>query len=365
MISVVLIDDEYFFRQSLKKNIPWRDLGFHIIGEASNGREGCELIVSLRPDVVFLDINMPVMDGFDLCEALCNLDIFPKIIFLTGYEEFSYAKLAIQYGAKNYLLKPINPQEVEAALRKLANDYFSNDHYREQDRLQNPQYLIALRQEYLLELLMGKLHKGVSVRDIASFLNLNCDAAHYCAVTIRLEHPVTPGNSIASQFLASITSANDIFGDYNHCFGLSENLIAGLIAMENEDIDPLHVIAGRFIEQMNASLFSNVTIAIGSLQNSLSDVPVSYADSIDTLCNRLLIGDNQILDYQTIYTYVNCENVITPQIKEHMQHTLIYFDIRTFSEIVQRVFSIFKNCSCTFRCVQASCSSIIALVAGT
>ena len=365
MISVVLIDDEYFFRQSLRKNIPWRELGFYIIGEASNGREGFELIAKYKPDVVFLDINMPVMDGFDLCEELCQVKIYPKIIFLTGYEEFSYAKLAIQYGAKNYLLKPIDPQEVKDTLIKLAEEYYPDNQDHEDEKLQNPQYLIALRQKYLLELLTGRLHRGASINDTIRFLKLDPHASHYCSFVIRLEHPVTPGNSLASQFLAAITYANDMFEQYTHCFGLSENLIVGIFALESNDTSPIATIAAHYIEQINAHLFSNVTAAIGSVKPTISEISASYADSLDALCNRFLSGDNCVLDYETIYSQEYCNNIITPQINEQIQHALLYFDVRMFSDIVKRIFDMFQECDCTFRCVQNSCASIISLVLST
>lgn len=362
MIRVVLIDDEYFFRQALKKMIAWEQLGFQVVGEASNGKDGCDVIAELRPDVIFVDINMPVMDGFDLCAELCRRKIYPKIIFLTGYEEFSYAKLAIQYGAKNYLLKPVQPAEVENTLQELAEEMAANKERKEDNVSEDLQYLIAIRQKYLLELLNGKVQKEENLRNIVTLLNLDGNAPFCCAVSIFLEHSVTPTNSLTSQYMGAISATNDAFAHYVHCFGLFENTIVGILCLHNPVLTPLLQISRSLIDHLHISLFKSVTVAFGSVESSFMTVTVSHKNAVDTLCNRLILGDNMVLDYHSIYQEKASASIVTKQMRARIQQALLYYDLHLFSRLMVQLFEEFETQNCTYHCIRLSCMSVIAIV---
>ncbi len=120
MQTIVIVDDEYYFRQAIKRYLSeWED-EYRFIGETRNGKEGLELIRQLQPDIVLMDINMPVMSGLDVVQALLNRDagekLQSKIILLTGYGEFEYAQKAIRLGVFDYLLKPIDKQQLKKCL---------------------------------------------------------------------------------------------------------------------------------------------------------------------------------------------------------------------------------------------------------
>lgn len=108
MLRVVLIDDEDYFRNSLKKGIAWEAQGFTIIGDANNGRDGLYLITEQQPDLAIIDINMPIMTGLDLVKQLRHLGVSCKCILLTGHDEFKYAQQAVGLGVSEYILKPVD-----------------------------------------------------------------------------------------------------------------------------------------------------------------------------------------------------------------------------------------------------------------
>jgi two-component system, LytTR family, response regulator len=113
-MEVVIIDDERLAREELKSLL--KDFSFiDVIGEAKNGIEGIDLIKKNQPDLVFLDIQMPGMTGF---EMLQQLDEIPKVIFITAYDEF--ALKAFEVNALDYILKPIDPKRLKETLVKLS-----------------------------------------------------------------------------------------------------------------------------------------------------------------------------------------------------------------------------------------------------
>lgn len=116
-MKVLLIDDERLAREELKHLLKEFAGNITIVGEASNGVEGLKAIKELSPDLVFLDIQMPEMDGF---EMLKRLDEIPRVIFTSAYDE--YALEAFKVNALDYLLKPIDPTRLKDAIQKIKND---------------------------------------------------------------------------------------------------------------------------------------------------------------------------------------------------------------------------------------------------
>lgn len=113
LLKVMIVDDERLVRDLLKACIHWEEIGLKIIGESSNAVEGLELVDQLLPDMIFTDICMPIMDGLEFSKKVVEKHPQIKIIILTGHEEFEYAKKGIKVGIADFLLKPINDDEIK------------------------------------------------------------------------------------------------------------------------------------------------------------------------------------------------------------------------------------------------------------
>src|SRR5690606_23530977 len=122
MLKVMIVDDEYYFREALKISLSWQDLGFIVCGEAKNGKEALDMIDDLEPDIILVDINMPIMDGLEFVNELKNRGADCKIVILTGHSEFQYAKEAVKLGVYNYILKPVNEKELTETLIDIKRD---------------------------------------------------------------------------------------------------------------------------------------------------------------------------------------------------------------------------------------------------
>lgn len=115
IIRALLIEDERLAREELKSLL--KDfMEIEIVGEARNGSEALEMIKKLSPDLLFLDINMPEMNGFEMIK---HLEEIPQVIFVTAYDEF--ALKAFDVNALDYLLKPVDPIRLQEAIKKLSN----------------------------------------------------------------------------------------------------------------------------------------------------------------------------------------------------------------------------------------------------
>ncbi len=120
MKTMVVIDDEILVRMGIKETIDWNAHNIQIIGEATNGRDGLKEIKRLHPDLVISDIKMPLMDGVELVKAIQEAKIDCSVVILSGYKDFDFAKGALENGAVEYLLKPIDNQELVASVLRAA-----------------------------------------------------------------------------------------------------------------------------------------------------------------------------------------------------------------------------------------------------
>lgn len=114
------MEDEFIVREGIKNNIDWDKYGYEFCGEASDGELAFPIISKEKPDIVITDIRMPFMDGLELSRLIKKELPQIKIIILSGHEEFEYAKAAIQIGIEEYLLKPINGDELLQAVNHVA-----------------------------------------------------------------------------------------------------------------------------------------------------------------------------------------------------------------------------------------------------
>ena len=106
MLKMIIADDERVIRESISRLIDWEKLGVELTGLCRNGLEAYDMIIDEDPDIVLTDIRMPGMDGLELIRKVSLMDLDTRFILLSGYGEFEYAKEAMKYGVKHYLLKP-------------------------------------------------------------------------------------------------------------------------------------------------------------------------------------------------------------------------------------------------------------------
>ena len=119
MYKVVVVEDEKRVRQGIIMGTDWTKINCIVMGEAANGEEGVEIIRKCRPDIVVTDIRMPKMMGIEMIERIQEYGLEPYVIFLTAYDDFTYAQQAIKLGVADYLLKPFKDGELESTIVKI------------------------------------------------------------------------------------------------------------------------------------------------------------------------------------------------------------------------------------------------------
>ena len=184
--TVLLVDDEEDVIQVIMRKIDWEGLGFSVIGYATNGVKALEMLEEFQPDVVMTDIRMPYMDGMELSKRIRAEYPGTKILLFTGFDEFEYAKEAVHLEVEEYILKPLNSQELTKVFTHLKVKLDQEiDEKRNVEILEKLLYGFpsSLTNKLLLDAdrgkntpkRSGKILKGLSDISAWSLLLLSCD----------------------------------------------------------------------------------------------------------------------------------------------------------------------------------------------
>lgn len=181
MLKVFLVEDEAVIRDGLRDKIPWEQYGFRFVGEAADGEMALPMIRKTRPDVLITDIKMPFMDGLSLSKIVSEEFPKTKIVIISGYDDFEYARKAIEVGVDQYLLKPITRLTLKKTLlelkEKIEQDMVQND-YQTQFQSEMHVYEQFSRRRFMERLLSGDMPVN-EIYEEASRLSLEITAPCY------------------------------------------------------------------------------------------------------------------------------------------------------------------------------------------
>lgn len=169
MLKVLLIDDEPFIVQGLAVLIDWSREGFEIAATAANGREALEYLQDHKVDLIIADIKMPVMGGLELLDVIRSEKVSEAyFVILSGYSDFAFARQAIQQNCMDYVLKPVEREELTAILRKVAQrsavDRMDEQNQKKMER--------AYLERNVLAMLFGK-HDGQNLEYVKRHMHLS------------------------------------------------------------------------------------------------------------------------------------------------------------------------------------------------
>ena len=190
MYTLLLIDDEAEIRVGLREVIPFEEYGFEVVGEAANGLEGLQKAEELRPDLIITDIRMPLMDGLTMCAEIRKVLPAAQFMILSGYDDFSYARQAIELRTVAYLLKPISAEEFKQMLGGMR-DKLDEDFASRRDMVQLKRHyhnsLPLLREMLLNSILSGGISSQRAL-EAARGYEMPLESPFYSLALMRMDH---------------------------------------------------------------------------------------------------------------------------------------------------------------------------------
>lgn len=262
MCKVMLVDDEKLITQGLLNIIEWDKLGLEVTQTADNAITAIELFEKDPVNIIITDINMPKVTGLELIKKIKSIDKNVKFIILSGYDEFSYAKTAMKYGVENYILKPINEDELEEALVKIVDTMSREKEI--QNRLIN-------KNRKLIQFINGKIDKS-SLSKIEQVINIGLNEERYTVSSISIAQRETKESSDIRDIIERNTAGKyEIVQNYDGQIivinSWSENIT-------NEEVMKyFYDIKEKLSEELNTDVF----IGVGDIVDSIDNLKESYS----------------------------------------------------------------------------------------
>lgn len=282
MYSVIIVEDQQFIANTIAATIRKNLTDFHVDGVYANGRECLDHLGDTSPDIILTDIKMPVMDGLMLSEQLVKRCPNTKIIILTGYDDFNYARTAIQLGITNYLLKPCSRDDLSEALGSAARKI---DLERQNTAALNAYYenfignLPTLRQQAVISLLFHyhactkndliNMQSGHLLSRCALFL-LDFDFTHRTEDAGDTDLLLFCSNNILNELLEPITNT-EIF--------LCNEQILIIFPLTHYTYGAVMEVLSNAAQKLNSVLKSKVTVCEGGTMEDIFSCPQAYQNA--------------------------------------------------------------------------------------
>ncbi len=304
LYRIILVDDEEEVRKSIIRKIDWTSVGFTVVGDAENGEEALEKIEGLEPDVVLTDIRMPYMDGLTLAERIRQKYPSMKIVIFSGYDDFEYAKRAIKLNVTEYILKPVNVEELTAILKRIKTNLDEEIEQKRNVTLLRENYrksLPILREQFLKDLISRPM-ENETVLDLVEEYGIP-GAKKWIAIAVELERelaqedvplPLHEEKNLIPISVIQIMEEN-LKPYYRFSLvsfsGTAEAEIAGIVAVDDGNSQTgLIDILGDICKEIRKLLKVPVTIGIGHSAAELGNISVSFKSALDALGYRAIVG---------------------------------------------------------------------------
>lgn len=168
-IKLLIADDEDTIRNGIAKYIQLHTDRFDKIYLAANGQEALDIIFRDKPDILFLDVQMPLMDGIEVMQEAKRAGILPYTMILSGYDEFKYCQQALRLGAKEYLLKPVRSKDILQMVNRVADELFGAPKDTQTESAGEKNHFVELAKEYVEE----HYYKNIMLADVAQKVGIS------------------------------------------------------------------------------------------------------------------------------------------------------------------------------------------------
>lgn len=328
--KVLLIDDEPLALEGLQLWVDWEKLGFEVSGVGANGLQGLQLMERHLPDLVLVDIHMPVMDGLEMiAEWRRRGHDDTRFIIVTGYSDFDYARKALKYKVSRYLLKPLDEEQMDEEIRSVLHELIEQ---RAELRIGR----VARREKELLLIKELLIEGAQPVMDYGEIQALSSRAEQWRVCLVQgPKDRFTELSRLTLDFMDELDCAYLIHLQ-NDCFAIVFGEAAYWDLKEQADMT-MKSLARRLAG-------FPVFMAIGIPVNSLTEVRASYVTAAEALEHAFYeIGSEGIIYYETIRNTVfkTCFNHV--ELLENILNTFRLLEPASYQALVDQIEELFRE----------------------
>jgi len=305
-LSVILADDERVIIRGLKKLIDWDKLGLTFVGEVYKGDTLLKEIMEQSPDIVITDISMPGLNGIEVLKQIRDMGLQTKVIFISAYREFSYAKDALSYGAVDYLIKPIDRKKLEQILITTVNDIHKASKLEmNNNRLQH--YEVKHKRQMIEDFLenLTEERKLSYMPELVHELESGEPNARFSVIAVEADHSSKHSGSWQEGerkllYFAIQNIMEDLIPERTVGWTVTNRMYLYMVLRHGVDFD-VEELASQFHTNINRYLKLSVTIGIGTSE-TLRTIPESYNKAKLNVSYKFFLGVNRIINVSSPLT---------------------------------------------------------------
>ncbi|HEX9060554.1 MAG TPA: response regulator, partial [Clostridia bacterium] len=340
MFRLLVVEDEEMIRNKILNNTNWKENGFIEVFEAQDGYDALEIIKRNKIDIVITDIQMPKMNGIELVREIRKIDKRIRIVIITAYAEFEYAKESITLNVNDYILKPFKSKDLLMAVKKVMEGIVRESNERleiETLRKQLRENRKAL-QDKLFNDLLSNSYVGNIDNDL-SYLELsNLKGKEYFTAVVNISNfmDIIHENDEEQKYICNLTLFNwinkflsgfvmeqELHIDYSFGYQVINYKIDQIVIVFYSDPNIAGPVLEELIERGNRDLGFNLTVGTGNKYQNMKDMHISYKEA----CSAAMLSS--IHGKWIVYNY----NDIIPGDKVHSKQLHIPVDTRLYDDL--------------------------------
>ena len=350
LYRILLVDDEEEVRKAIIRNIEWEKLGFQMAQDAENGEDALEKIEQLKPDVIMTDIRMPYMDGLTLTKRIRQKYPSMKILIFSGYDDFEYAQQAIKLNVTEYILKPVNVEELTGILNRVRENLDEEIAQRRDVSMLRRRYLSSLpiiRELFLNDLVQGNVEEA----DICPKLEeygvdiLNARKLTAAVVSLEPEERLKGRDSSPLQQERKLIPISvrglveDRLRDY---FRFTSFISAGgitFIAAIDQDSTQTGLIdlLADACKEVQRILGITVTIGVGYSTQRPERIGESYQSAVDALGYKAIVGTGGTIYINDMEPVSRGKLQLNPKDETELENRIKFGTPETIGEAVREI----------------------------
>lgn len=373
MLKALIVDDEPAHRHGLSRHVSWSSLGYEKPDEAEDAEEALFLSSRNSYDVFIVDVCMPGMDGIELVRQLQRIHKNINVLIISGYEEFEFARGAVEAGARAYLLKPLKIEEVEQWLKTFADNINRQRQVKEADRLMQQKLDSSLelaREKYMEELLSDIEYNQGADQTQLELLNLPCKNFCYKLAVLspdRFPELVKKDPKSAAMLIPRISNMAKVlladFFDMVFVKMLSDQLAVFLIDKDPGKTlsrDELESLLGMLQESFSEEDGITITISISKQGTKWDEAKKLYKESMYLLNKARLQKNGQLLWAEDSRQFENSCILDINQLQDRIVSSINICDYENTQRFLEIALDqLEKTCNCSITYVQAFSIGII------
>lgn len=355
MLKVIIADDEDKICQLIYKLINWEEMGMSVVGIAHNGVEALELIQALTPDIAITDIRMPGFDGLEFIERAKEYNSQVQFVIISGYQHFEYAQRAIKYGVLDYLLKPVNKEELIGTLTKMKDRYLERAEQlsKEEKMILNMKNNIdKLRIGFLRGILFQRINKAkdISLEIVNKEYQFLFQEGYFQIVIAKLDG-ITQSYSSNLKFLEEkvlqiiANNLKDFCYDMESLF--EENIFYCILNYSQANKKILRKQCKTLLDEiiLQKEIFENmeVTVGLGIPEDDIQTIDNSLKTAIWAYQQRLIVGTNRVIEGDAMVSNQLANSKLFYDFNKSMNNALERLDVDSVVESLRFLKESLRN----------------------